>query len=318
MPFFSTHITSKQPFNPLPMLWGFSSRRFMTRVCRPPILLIAETHPRLSANRKALYMNLSCLKARGYNCLMKEGGQGNNTLQEALNKAKGKEETMKEIFRLFPNIESLLSQRYLLTAEEFEKACSKELEKVKFPNIFFSHADIINSFLLYSTDIIPFYHALLHHSFSYCNLDENPSPTLTNRYTIGKCLDLDTRDEQYIKKISTSYHQGNGIITILGGSHVLYNPSYGRRRLIGERLKKLGIHYIGLYPFSSEHTPSTAMAKIWEENVFPINGTPDPSMIYSVDIAKPQGMRHFLHAVDSLTSTYLQQQQSNVTFTTRP
>ena len=207
-----------------------------------------------------------------------------------------------------PRLKALLNLRSGFSVEEFKTECDIELKNKTAYN-YFERETLVNFLMYYDSDTLHFYEALQKNAFGYKNLDEDyiasPSRPLASR------PDLDARDSQYAEKISQAYQEKQGVIVMLGGLHLLpppknsiHYPEYKDRQLISDRLQALKIPHIGLQTFRSNHTPSCELSKQWCKQVFPTYISPDPSIIYSIDVAKPEGINNFLQAIESLTQAH--------------
>lgn len=259
--------------------------------------MLAEDHSRPAA-RFALTQSLSELQLRKYDTFMREGIGCGKTLDEEISRAREMEQSMKLLFGLYPRIEVLLNQRDQLTADAFQQVCLKELSNIKLSN------SQINVLMSYDRNNINLYQELIRHGFAYKNLDEPYSKKSFQKLDSRKSLD--ERDDLYANEIARAYKEGRGIVSILGGLHLLpditssklYDFFYGKRRLIGDRLDEMSIPYIGLFPFDSQYVASMDLTKIWQARSF--QDFPNPANMYSIDISRPQGMRHFLQVIDNL------------------
>ncbi|MEO8401480.1 MAG: hypothetical protein ABI597_06740 [Gammaproteobacteria bacterium] len=290
-----------------------NNRRFISNVnSQPPILLLAEDHSRPAAYH-VLSRSLPTLKNRNYNTFMCEEIQGaGGTLDAVLEKSKIQAKRMQDLYEAAPEIMVPMSERYTLTGEEFLVACLEELRK----NPYINPDKILSlpaKLLRHDPGRLRFYEILKGLDFAFKNLDENYSGSFPNTSSEYRQY-LDTRDEQYIHEIVNAYHQKQGVIAVLGAMHLVpvpeacpsssafYNFNREKRKVICEKLDEQGVPYIGLFPFDSNHTPSSFLTKMWRKQTLIAHQTPDPSTVYSIDIAGEQGVKNFLQTIEILTA----------------
>lgn len=229
---------------------------------QPPVLLLANIYSRNYARRLFLDDHAKEFKERGYNLFMGEGMGKQKTLQEEVAVAKRNEAMIQRLIEVNPSITKILRNRFQFTHEQVSAACKSYLEKTPgthdMPRDAFIH--FIESF---DHNAVSFYKSLIANNFLYQNLDLNYYPDESR--PIGSPGDLEFRGEQYALQINDAYcKQRQGVVCILGGSHLLSDPiremmqgideTFPRIKLLGERLSK-EVRFICLFPYFKNYFP---------------------------------------------------------------